>query len=373
MGSVAYSSVSVSSMLGKVFGALPAQVASETLGKESLDKAVKSGWLRNLLYYLPDLTAAARSFIVLTIILYKRSRWPALRQHTLELVKACFPGDSDCERRFYRKLKWNSLALLVATVIAYAYWVAVSWVETIKARNLTSFDGEVDFHPVPLNLTLRQYIELDSVFRSFPFILSVQAHLCGVFVVVILSETLTVLHLEMAQAGVELTKEKVHRWFRVHTRMLHYVKEVSGMFQLIFLTTYVLDFLNVIGSLAFFISSELVTTNWSYLHYVGTSCIFGVYATASVVPLIQVHEKGANLPEAAYLLAVAVKDQNEQLVVPDPNYTLLDKELRRFEKSCRHHPLTFTGLSYVHFTRELLFGTWTLTVSFLIVANELFK
>ncbi|OWA54220.1 hypothetical protein BV898_18631 [Hypsibius exemplaris] len=376
MGNVSYSFVAVSRMLGEVF----AQTTSHTPGKlsftdqGSINKTVNGSWLRTLLYYVPDLTAAARSFIVLAIILYKRNRWTNLQQHTLELVKACFPGDSDIEIRLYRKVKWISMASLVATVLSYLYWTAVSWVDNIRASNLTSLDAEVVFYPIPLSLTLRQYVELDAVLRTFPFILSQQAHLCGVFLVVILSETLTGFHREIAQASVDVTIEKVQRWLRLHVRMLDFVEEVSEMFQLIFLTTYVSDFLNVIGSLAFLLSSELITSDWSYLHYIGTSCIFGVYATTSVVPLIRVHEKGASLPEAAFRLAVMTgKDQNEQMTTPDLSYALLDKALRRFEKSCRHHPLMFTGLNYVHFTRELLFGTWALTVSFLILANELFK
>ncbi|OWA54219.1 hypothetical protein BV898_18630 [Hypsibius exemplaris] len=96
-----------------------------------------------------------------------------------------------------------------------------------------------------------------------PFILFQQAHLCSVFLVVILSETLTGLHREITQASVDVTIEKVQRWLKSHVRMLDFVEEISGMVRLIFFTTYVSDVLNVIGSLAFFPSSELITSNLS--------------------------------------------------------------------------------------------------------------
>ncbi|OWA53656.1 hypothetical protein BV898_18077 [Hypsibius exemplaris] len=134
--------------------------------------------------------------------------------------------------------------------------------------------------------------------------------------------------------------------------MIRFLGEISQTFQLIFSVMYVSDFVNVTGSLAFVLSSELVTSNWSYVHYAGTFGIFGVYSSLSTLALIRVCGKSAS---------------------DHGSYGLVVDELRQFEKSCRHHPLVFTGCNVISFTRELLLGTWTLTVSFMILANELLK
>ncbi|OWA54820.1 hypothetical protein BV898_19214 [Hypsibius exemplaris] len=69
------------------------------------------------------------------------------------------------------------------------------------------------------------------------------------------------------------------------------VDEISKTFQVIFILSYVMDFLNVIGSSAFFLNANMVTSYWSYIYYTATFCMFGLYATALAYPLIQVVEK----------------------------------------------------------------------------------
>ncbi|OWA54822.1 hypothetical protein BV898_19216 [Hypsibius exemplaris] len=135
---------------------------------------------------------------------------------------------------------------------------------------------------------------LDAVFGTLPYTLSHKAQLCGVFLAVILSEGLTRLRGEIAQEtkdAVALTTERVHRWGMVHMRMKELVEKIGEMFQGIFLVSFVSGFSNVIGSSVFFISSDMVTSSWSYVHSLGIMCIFGGSATAMAYPLIQVLEK----------------------------------------------------------------------------------
>ncbi|OWA54224.1 hypothetical protein BV898_18635 [Hypsibius exemplaris] len=333
-----------------------------------------AGWLRYLLYYSPDLSSSIRTCCVLVVIFAKRNSWTALVQQSIELTALLFPN-SEAEHRVYAKLNRLSVVCFIASFASYILWYSISTVEFAAGRNSTSLT-EIRFYPLSFALIQTEYVILDVFFRAVPFVFSQQVHFCGVCLVVILSEALTGLRREIVQATAScgtMTNELVQRWSAIHVNMMRFLEEVSEMFQLIFLVVYVSDFVNVIGSLAFVLSSDLVTSNWSYVHYAGTFAIFGLYASLLTLPLIQVFEKSSSLPDKIYFLTVAVKDHNEKSTTDYVSYWRLLDELRQFEKSCRHHPLVFTGCKVISFTRELLLGTWTLTVSFMILANELLK
>ncbi|OWA54218.1 hypothetical protein BV898_18629 [Hypsibius exemplaris] len=336
-------------------------------------------WLHSLLYYLPDLTATGRGLPVLATMYYKRNRWAGLKQRTNEFVAYCFT-DPDAERRLYRKIKLLSVGSCFITIVSYILWVSCAWTETViglLANNGSLSHLEIQFYPFPIRLSLVQRIVLDSFFTTLPYILSQQAQLCGVFLVIILSEGLTRLREEIVRERENLgslTTERVHRWVMIHARMMELVDEIGETFQVIFLLSYVLDFLNVIGSSAFFLNANMITSYWSYIYYIATFCMFGLNATALAYPLIQVVEKSATLPDALYLLTLTLEDHKQnQLTAEHGSLREISERLRQFELSCRNHPLIFTGLKYVYFTRELLTRTWTLTVSFMILANELLK
>ncbi|OWA54225.1 hypothetical protein BV898_18636 [Hypsibius exemplaris] len=333
-----------------------------------------AGWLRRLLYYSPDLSSSIRTCCVLVVVFAKRNCWRTLIQHSIELTALLFPNP-EAEQRVYAKINRLSVVCFTASFASYIFWFSITWVEFCAGNNITSA-AEMSFYPVPFYISLKGYVILDVFFRAIPFVLSQQAHLCGVCLVVILSEALTGLRCEIVQATAScetVTNKHVQRWSAIHVRMMRFLGEISQTFQLIFLVMYVSDFVNVIGSLAFVLSSELVTSNWSYVHYAGTFGIFGVYASLSTLPLIRVCEKSSSLPEEVYFLTVAMKDHNEKSARDHVSHWRLLDELQQFEKSCRDHLLVFSGCKVISFTRELLLGTWTLTVSFMILANELLK
>ncbi|OWA54824.1 hypothetical protein BV898_19218 [Hypsibius exemplaris] len=357
------------------------KVASPNLDGQPV-LAVNEGhehWLHSLLYFLPDLTATGRGLPVLATMYYKRNRWAGLKQRAIEFVAYCFT-DPDAERRLYRKIRLLSVGSIFITIVSYILWVSAAWTEAVQglvANNDSLSYLEIQFYPFPIRLSLVQRIVLDSFFTTLPYILSQQAQLCGVFLVIILSEGLTRLREEIVRERENLgslTTERVHRWVMIHARMMELIDEIGETFQVIFLLSYVLDFLNVIGSSAFFLNANMITSYWSYIYYTATFCMFGLYATALAYPLIQVVEKSATLPDALYLLTLTLEDhkQNQPTSERDSSKEI-SKRLRQFELSCRNHPLIFTGLKYVYFTRELLTRTWTLTVSFMILANELLK
>ncbi|OWA53654.1 hypothetical protein BV898_18075 [Hypsibius exemplaris] len=359
IGNALYSTISTIRMIGIII---------------MTNRGQTGGWLRNVLYFSPDITASIRTCCVLVIIFAKRSNWITLIQHSIELITLLCPN-YETEHRIYAKINRLSVFCFMASFVSYIFWFSITWVSFDVGNNITSVTA-IPFYPLPFALIQTDYVILDVLFRAVPFVLSQQAHFCGVCLVIILSETLTGFRREIVQATAScetVTNELVQRWGAIHVKMMRFLGEISDTFQLIFLVMYVSDFVNVIGSLAFVLSSDLVTSNWSYVHYAGTFIIYGVYASFSAFPLIRVCEKSSSLPEEVYFLTVAVKDHNQKLTTNHGSYRHLVEELLQFEKSCCRHPLVFTSCKVISFTRELLLGTWTLTVSFMILAKELLK
>ncbi|OQV18009.1 hypothetical protein BV898_07950 [Hypsibius exemplaris] len=153
--------------------------------------------------------------------------------------------------------------------------------------------------------TLRvQYVLIECLFGILPFLLSQQAQLCEIILVTLLFRSLSRFLHEIRDEGlayqnhtgdVILTFHKVHRWRKIHARMKRFVADVLDSFQFIFLVGYLSDTLNVLGSTSFIISTDLVTSYWSYLHSIGTFVTFELFASLFSLPLIQVHESSIDL------------------------------------------------------------------------------
>ena len=91
-----------------------------------------------------------------------------------------------------------------------------------------------------------------------------------------------------------LNEQKLIKWTDLHVGLMLLTQQINTHFGLIFLVTYCLDFLAVLGSAARFVISAAPNEQHAGPYYAVAFLgifIFGVSATFLPIPMVAVHEK----------------------------------------------------------------------------------
>jgi hypothetical protein len=204
------------------------------------------------------------------------------------------------------KIKWISGISLVVSFGGSVAWEYSEWSYFFLrgAPNATLWSNDI-LAPIPFKIFTWQYIITTSLFRLFPFALSQQVYLCAVILAIILfnvleslgheicDETALYKHAENQEVeGVQMekTKSKLKKWEYIHFYAGLLYEGINNMFGLVFLMTYLLDSLIMLGFGSWLISYTTDTLS-EYAFSIGSFILFGVYATVFPIPMVRVYEK----------------------------------------------------------------------------------
>ena len=271
-------------------------------GVTSTDK--KRSTILDVFFYLPDGAINVRCFLVLAIFHAKRHSFNELSDNIFTLVETFFE-DAEVKQALYRKIKKTSLILMVSTTMIFLAWPLIVWPETLASINGT-LQSEINTPPIPLNLAHWQFLFIEIFFRHLPYILSQQVYLCAIVFSLFLSEVLTVMSREI-KAETALNNEqfpssskkrlhgiddwKLRRWKDAYVRLMVINRSVNEHFDFIFLLTYSLDFLAVLGSASWLLTGDEKSSVLYYVSSFTGILVFGAFATLLPLPFVIFHEK----------------------------------------------------------------------------------
>jgi hypothetical protein len=264
----------------------------------------KSGLLR-FMEKLPYTVICIRSFMVLIFFFFKRNHWKSLNLETNRLLKFCFPNKL-VRKLYLSKLKWISGGLLSFSCVVHLLWQYFAWKNYFAGFNITWFSDE-SIAPLPVKMYTWQFVIINSLFSTLPFMLSQQVYLCVVISVIVLYSVSQALAEELQQeilfyqllkgrgaifeGAVGRTEIKLHRWKCIHFDLVRLTEIINDFFGMIFLMTYGLDTLTMLGFTSWVISTSGRQNPARYTYSIGSVVLFGAYVTMLPSAMIVLLEK----------------------------------------------------------------------------------
>jgi hypothetical protein len=256
---------------------------------------------------LPFRAISTRCFFVLSVAFIKRQSLMNLISDASDLILLSLP-DEKARQLFLLRIKLMSVVILGVTFAGHILWEYLEWVYFFGGWSSSAlFAKEIALLPHTSYLSKMytwQYLIIYCIFNILPFVLSQQIFLCAILLAVVLSDVLQALREEIdcqrAAYGslqttrdrknkYELTARKLTKWETIHHGALVLVENINHYFRSIFLVTYLLDLLTMLG-FASRMSAEVVSFT-DYLFSIGSVFLFGFYMTVLPVPLVRVYEK----------------------------------------------------------------------------------
>lgn len=264
------------------------------------------------LTYIPYCFTNLRGFIICLLFWLYGKHWKKLKYRADELISASFSGP---KARTLIVRKWRNLSVLfgLLTIVLVGAWETNSWLhyqDQDPRRNTLSFNRAVD--PLPVNMTVWQYVITWTLWSTLPFCLSQQIYITVIMMAWVLHCCVCQLNDCIDQERHEFRKfitsgrlllsdvavrklatdmyETVRKLRQRRMKMVTFCEELNSTYGLILFSIYGLDVFTVCGFIAGIVAH---TETFASAHTLNALSVilYGTYATMFMIPMVLVHEK----------------------------------------------------------------------------------
>ncbi|XP_055334970.1 uncharacterized protein LOC129586015 [Paramacrobiotus metropolitanus] len=333
----------------------------------------------DMMLSLPYVAVSLRGAATLTVILFTRHRLANILQKLNSLLARSLIVSGPNTQRYIRR--WR-LQISFVSVFFIAYLSATEYFNitgTIKQMNLTWTEGNM-YDPLPPIFPVWLSMGFYETFLEVTFMLSIQVSILLIFSALVLTACTDRINDNLRlQTEITVSKKLDDLWkstecledlLHQHAEVMDACKNVNAVFGLFFAVAYCLDFLALVSYVTnWLLNTALMLDNlWSAVYEVLITINVVVCGGMFLIPLFRMHDHALEIYEglcnyADAAVPVLQSDQGNQL----------RRTLHLFMHKSRNQHIIIQGWHTVYATRHLFVATFTICVSFVVVAHEVLQ